>query len=59
MTGTAVRIPTFRAHAESIVVETEKPIKVREALEASSSTSLCAKDEIHVAETSCCDTSSL
>mmetsp|Transcript_24806 Transcript_24806/g.81565 ORF Transcript_24806/g.81565 Transcript_24806/m.81565 type:complete len:286 (+) Transcript_24806:561-1418(+) len=28
---TAVRIPTFRAHAESIVVETEKPIKVDEA----------------------------
>ncbi len=32
---TAVRIPTFRAHAESITVETEKPInleKVREIL---------------------------
>jgi len=28
---TAVRIPTFRAHAESIVVETEKPVNPAEA----------------------------
>lgn len=28
---TAVRIPTFRAHAESIVVETEKPVAPAEA----------------------------
>uniref|UniRef100_A0A7S0G952 Semialdehyde dehydrogenase dimerisation domain-containing protein n=1 Tax=Proboscia inermis TaxID=420281 RepID=A0A7S0G952_9STRA len=34
---TAVRIPTFRAHSETIVVETEKPVDIqaaRDALEA-------------------------
>ncbi len=36
---TAVRIPTFRAHAESVTIETEKPVnirKIREILEKSS-----------------------
>lgn len=31
---TAVRIPTIRAHAEAIVVETEKPVDVKAAQEA-------------------------
>lgn len=29
--GTSVRIPTFRAHAETIVIETEKPCPPAEA----------------------------
>jgi len=31
---TAVRIPTIRAHSESIVVETEKPVDLAEARQA-------------------------
>lgn len=44
---TAVRIPTFRAHAESVVIETEKPVsiaKVREILENTSGVEL--RDDI-------------
>ena len=31
---TAVRIPTYRAHSESIVVETEEPVDIQAAREA-------------------------
>ena len=40
---TAVRIPTFRAHAESVTIETEKPIKreaARKVLEAAAGVTL-------------------
>lgn len=31
---TAVRIPTYRAHAETIIVETEEPVDIEKAREA-------------------------
>lgn len=37
---TAVRIPTLRAHSESIVIETEKPVSVLQAREILSKTSV-------------------
>lgn len=40
---TAVRIPTFRAHAESVTIETEKPVnvdRVRELMEAAAGVKL-------------------
>jgi aspartate-semialdehyde dehydrogenase len=45
---TCVRIPTMRAHSESIVVETEQPIKVDEVREIFKKTEgIEVKDDIH------------